>query len=290
MIVVTVSCCPPKLRGDLTKWLFEIDTGIFVGNLNARVRDAVWKRICENIGNGRATMVFNTNNEQKLDFRIHSPDWEAIDYDGIKLVRRIRNSNESVSEKQSLKIKENHIARIMQQQNKPVGISENYVVIDVETTGTEVNKAKIIEIGAVAVEKGKITERFSVLLKCDIPLPKNIIELTGITNEMLNEKGVEIKEALEEFIKFCGSSDLVGHNIKQFDSIVLQNACNKNDLPMMRNRLIDTHKIARRKLDDCENYSLREIAKYFEIEYDNKHRALIDCELTYRIYEKLKLF
>ena len=106
MIVVTVTSCPPKLRGDLTKWFFEIDTGVFVGNLSARVRDAVWNRICENIGSGRATIVFNTNNEQKLDFRIHNSDWEPTDYDGIKLVRRKINSDNSASENKTSRVQQ----------------------------------------------------------------------------------------------------------------------------------------------------------------------------------------
>lgn len=74
-VTICVTNCPPKLRGDLTKWLMEIDTGVFVGNLNARVRDAVWDRICSTIGNGRACMTFSTNNEQKLDFRIYHSTW-----------------------------------------------------------------------------------------------------------------------------------------------------------------------------------------------------------------------
>ena len=48
--------CPPGLRGDVSKWLFEINTGVYVGSLSARVRDALWSRICENLSAGRATM------------------------------------------------------------------------------------------------------------------------------------------------------------------------------------------------------------------------------------------
>lgn len=54
MLVITVKNCPPKLRGDLTKWLIEIDTGVFVGNLSARVRDSLWERVCANIKTGTA--------------------------------------------------------------------------------------------------------------------------------------------------------------------------------------------------------------------------------------------
>ena len=53
--------CPPSLRGDLSKWLCEINTGVYVGNVSSRVRDAIWDRVCENLKNGQATLVFNTN-------------------------------------------------------------------------------------------------------------------------------------------------------------------------------------------------------------------------------------
>lgn len=72
MVVVTLTDCPPKLRGDLTKWLLEINTGVYVGKINARVREELWKRICDNIKSGRATMVFSAKNEQGLSFYVHN--------------------------------------------------------------------------------------------------------------------------------------------------------------------------------------------------------------------------
>ena len=83
MIVVSMTNCPPKLRGDLTKWLMEINTGVYVGQVSARVREALWKRICENIGSGQATMVFSTNNEQHMDFYVHNSSWIPVDLDGM---------------------------------------------------------------------------------------------------------------------------------------------------------------------------------------------------------------
>ena len=50
--------CPPRLRGDLSKWLCEINTGVYVGNVSSRVRDAVWDRVCQNLKNGQATLVY----------------------------------------------------------------------------------------------------------------------------------------------------------------------------------------------------------------------------------------
>ena len=84
MIVVSLTNCPPRLRGDLTKWLIELNAGVYVGNVSARVRDELWQRICEHVKDGRATMVFSAHNEQGLDFRVHNTTWIPKDFDGIR--------------------------------------------------------------------------------------------------------------------------------------------------------------------------------------------------------------
>ena len=287
MVVITVSCCPKKLRGDLTKWLFEIDTGVFVGNLNARVRDAVWDRVCSNIGNGRASMVFNTNNEQKLDFRIHNTEWQPIDYDGIKLVVRRLSENENSTERTKTKAEQQHINRLTQRKKVTLNKQTSYVVVDIETTGLDSAKDEIIEIGALKVEEGVITKEFSVLLKNDVHVPDDIVELTGITDDVLEKEGVDIKKALEKFREFCEDSELVGHNVN-FDLQFLQREFIKNGFPPMRNKTTDTMRIARRKIESKSGHKLQKVAEYFGIVYNELYRALSDCYLTYEIYEKLR--
>ena len=88
MIVLAVSDCPVSLRGDLTKWLVEINAGVFVGRVSARVRDKLWERVCASLKQGRATLVFSARNEQHMGFRVHNCIWEPIDFDGIKLILR----------------------------------------------------------------------------------------------------------------------------------------------------------------------------------------------------------
>jgi CRISPR-associated protein Cas2 len=88
MVVITLTDCPVSLRGDLTKWLLEINTGVFVGRVSARVRGLLWERITKSIRSGKATMVYTAKNEQHLDFKVHNAEWEPIDFDGIKLVLR----------------------------------------------------------------------------------------------------------------------------------------------------------------------------------------------------------
>lgn len=286
MVVITLSNCPPKLRGDLTKWLIEIDTGVFVGNLNARIRDAVWNRICENIKNGRASMAFASNCEQKLDFRIHNTEWEPVDFDGVKLVRRNIQSADDKKYKENSKAVTNHINRCSQIKRKSSDNYERYIVVDIETTGLN-DDDQIIEIGAILIVNGEINSKFSVLIQCDKPIPVEVSRLTGITSNDLETKGISLEKALKQFMDFCGNDILVGHNI-DFDMRFLQISCKNNGFPMIKNRIVDPLALARKKIRYASRYSLSAVAAHFGFEHEVKHRAINDCILVYRIFEKLK--
>lgn len=89
VVVLVITACPPGLRGYLTRWLMEISPGVFVtGRISARVRDKLWERTVALCQDGRAILVYKTRNEQRLDFRVHRHDWDVVDSDGLKLVRR----------------------------------------------------------------------------------------------------------------------------------------------------------------------------------------------------------
>ncbi len=88
MVVLILTACPPGLRGHLTRWLLEVSPGVFVGVLTARVRDRTWARTVELCKDGRAIMVYSTNTEQRLAFRVHRHDWHPVDIDGIQLMLR----------------------------------------------------------------------------------------------------------------------------------------------------------------------------------------------------------
>lgn len=88
MMVLVVSACPAGLRGDLTKWLMELSSGVFVGRPSARIRDLIWERTIELVRDGRAILVYNSNNEQGLEFRTHRSEWEPVDFDGLTLIQR----------------------------------------------------------------------------------------------------------------------------------------------------------------------------------------------------------
>lgn len=95
MIVVVLTACPVGLRGDLTRWLLEIAPGVFVGHVTARVRERLWERIVELVKGGRAIMVYSARNEQHLSFKVHQPDWQPVDCDGLEFIKRPAGTEDS---------------------------------------------------------------------------------------------------------------------------------------------------------------------------------------------------
>ncbi|MBR7038217.1 MAG: type I-E CRISPR-associated endoribonuclease Cas2 [Oscillospiraceae bacterium] len=267
----------------MTRWLIEIDTCVFVGDLSARVRDAVWARICDNIGHGRASMAFSTNNEQRLEFRIHNTDWEPVDHDGIKLVRRNFPKTEENDHK-STKAMQGHIQRLSQRKQSAAN-GGTYVVLGVETTGLQ-EVLDIIEIAAVRVVQGEVKEQFSVLIRHTGTLPERVVMETGITDQMLLEQGIEKRQALEQLLTFCHNDTLVGHDI-HFTIRSLSRSCKDAGLPFIRNPLKDTMRMARKKLD-IGSYALEAVGAALSIEHPPLRRAASDALLTHGIFEKLK--
>ncbi len=290
MIVITLTDCPLGLRGDLTKWLQEINTGVYVGQVSARVRDQLWTRVIENAKTGRATMVCNAQNEQRLDFRVHNTTWEPIDFDGLKLMLRpspariLKLGEKRKGYSNAAKIRK--AKQMAKKNNRGKNLFETYLVVDVETTGLSAAEHEIIEIGALKVSDGQVEATFQALVKLKGSVPKPIEALTGISDIMLEQEGKELEEVLPEFLAFAGNIPVVSHN-GDFDYSFLRAACQELNLPLFSNRCVDTLKIARRLVDDVKNYKLATLLTYFEIEVLTMHRSIEDCKTTFHLYEKL---
>ena len=290
MIVITLTNCPPALRGDLTKWLQEINAGVYVGRVSARVRDEIWGRVCENAKSGRATMVYSANNEQRMDFRVHNTSWEPIDFDGLKLM--LRPSPARVKQLRELPAGFSKAARIhkakqvarRKRRNKP--LPETYLVVDVETTGLSARQHEIIEIGAIIASGQQIKAEYHALVKAKARIPQSIEVLTGLSNEILIREGRELSDVLAEFLEFAGDLPLVSHNA-DFDYGFLRAACERCGLPLFSNPCVDTLALARSHVGDVKNYKLATLIEYFEIEANNTHRSMDDCLSTMQLYEKL---
>jgi len=88
MIVMVLEKVPASLRGELTRWLIEVRTGVFVGHLSARVRDKLWEKCCNEKRTGGVTQIWSTNTEQRFKMRMcGSTQREIVDHDGLQLIR-----------------------------------------------------------------------------------------------------------------------------------------------------------------------------------------------------------
>ena len=169
---------------------------------------------------------------------------------------------------------------------KEIKFVDDYVLVDIETTGLSPVSDDIIEIGAIKVKNNEIIDTYNELIKVDRKLTTFITNLTGITDEMLkNGKLPEI--VLQEFIGFVGKDTIMGHNVN-FDLGFLRNKCMKYLDVKLQNSYIDTMYLARKLVPDSPNYKLGTLADYFNINYKGAHRGLRDVEITYSLYNELK--
>jgi CRISPR-associated protein Cas2 len=288
LVVIVLEKCPLALRGDLTKWLQEISLGVYVGQVSARVRDELWKRVCDECKNGRATLVYSARNEQHLNFKVHNTTWEPIDFDGIKLMLHPSPAHTKALGKKRMGWSDASVRSKARRKKNSSGLTEpdEYVVIDVETTGLDVDKEEIIEIAAIKVIRGEEAARFHNLVRSEKRVPKKIVELTGITDDLLNSQGVNLELALHDFISFVGGDIVVAHNAT-FDSDFIQASCEECNLDDFDNECIDTIALAKKKMPKAKNYHLSTLLDMLNLDNEIHHRAESDCDATLRLFRKL---
>ena len=162
-------------------------------------------------------------------------------------------------------------------------IDSDFVVFDIETTGFSPVKDKIIEIGAVRVEKGQITARFSEFVNPRVPIPFRIENLTGINDGMVAD-AEPIEVILPKFMQFCEGASLVAHNA-DFDMSFIMRNCEL--LGIEREfTYADTVGMARFLLPGLNRFKLDTVAKAVGVRLDNHHRAVDDANCTAEIFVK----
>lgn len=163
-------------------------------------------------------------------------------------------------------------------------LQSSFVVFDLETTGFSPTRNRIIEIGAVKVEKGRITDRFSTFVNPEVPIPLRITEVTSIDDSMVEDAPL-IETVLPEFLEFCKGCVLVAHNA-DFDYSFI---CKKGAEQGLDTRftVVDTVGIARVLFPHLARYTLDNVAKVLKISLINHHRAVEDAEATAEIFEKM---
>ncbi len=162
---------------------------------------------------------------------------------------------------------------------------ENYVVIDLEMTGLNAKKDKILEVAAVRVREGKEEAVFAAVVNPQVQLEEEVIKLTGITQKDADE-GQPLDETLYKFLEFIGEDVLVGQNVI-FDYSFLKQWAVNHKIAFEKNA-VDTLKLARLFLPKEQKKNLESLCEYFGISRIHAHRALDDARETAEVFEKLK--
>ena len=164
-------------------------------------------------------------------------------------------------------------------------LSGSFVVFDTETTGLNTQMDKLIEISAVRVENGKITEAFDTFVDPAMPIPAKVVELTGINDGMV-AGAPDPDTALKQFLEFAGDRVLVAHNAHGFDIPILQAAARRAGVEF-RNPYIDSLPMAQALYPGLGNYKLDTVNKYLELPKFNHHRAGDDAAALAAIFCKM---
>lgn len=166
----------------------------------------------------------------------------------------------------------------------------DFIAYDFETTGLDSKKDRIIEIGAVRCLNNKIVSRFQTFINIHQPLPTKIVELTGITDEMLASGEEELK-AISDFLAWIyhNTDDnklplLIGHNSENFDNKFLENTLKRLNINVHSFAYNDTLLCARNRNIPTSNYKLATLLDYYNIENLHHHRADNDAEVCAKLW------
>lgn len=159
---------------------------------------------------------------------------------------------------------------------------QKFCIVDIETTGSKIDKSQIIEIGAVMIENRQIVDRFESFVKAD-EVPENITYLTGIKTEDL-EDAPSLKEVLEKFRLFLGDAVFVAHNVN-FDYYFISDSLARVGFGPLLNRRLCTIDLAR-KTFEAPKYGLGFLMEFLGINSGPHHRAYSDALATVSVLKK----
>lgn len=208
--------------------------------------------------------------KQKVKFK-EEEQHKQLQYEDINNADAVKSSSNM-----------SHYKVIKSEYSKLNYLVSNYIVFDLETTGLDCSFDDIIEIGAIKFEDNTEISRFHSYVNIKRDIPKRIVELTGITNEMIRN-APELEKTLADFKEFISDSVLIAHN-SSFDMKFLQTNYNRIFHITLDNSVIDTLALSRKYLKNIQNHKLVTIKEHFGIQVGS-HNALDDCEVTSKLYQ-----
>lgn len=288
--IITLKNVPNSLRGDLTRWMQEIATGVYIGNFNRKVREHLWSRVKESTGVGEATISYASRNEIGYDFETLNTKRIKVFNDGIPIVLFPKEQKES-SDDNAIKAGFSNAARFRKAKRfstyKP-SLKKKFIVLDIETTGLDYGNSYIIEIGALKVFDENISYYHSYI-NDNLEIPKFIQQLTGITKELLVSDGLPLKDALKSFKSFVDNLPIAGYNINFDISFINYNLKNIGEAELT-NKTIDILYYVKRDNLFLKNYKLETVLNAYGLGDTVPHRALEDAKLIYKLSMKLNNF
>lgn len=165
---------------------------------------------------------------------------------------------------------------------------DEYILLDLETTGYYPASDKIIEIGLAKVKNNEIIDSFSSLINPKIEIDPYIEEKTGITNEMVSTAPT-IDDVLPQALRFIGDSVIIGYNVNFDIHFLYNNMMNLYNKPFA-NDFVDVMRLTKKCLPFLPNKKLATVCDYFEIDKTGHPRAYQDCVITFQCYQKIKDF
>ena len=170
--------------------------------------------------------------------------------------------------------------------NANSGVEDDYVAVDIETTGLG-RDARIIELGAVRIRHGRKVASYSQLVNPQIPIPAKVTQITGITDRDVRHQPT-IDKALPKFYTFCGKDTWIGHNIHRFDIPIIKHEAERVGAGIPDISFYDTLEISQVYLPQLDHHRLKDLIRYFGIAKAERHRAADDAAQTAQIFECLK--
>lgn len=208
--------------------------------------------------------------EEKIVYKVERPYYEFVEPEKI------------------VTYTQNNLMNFMEEKQTPEFLkNKTFVCYDFETTGLHYERGdKIIEIGAVKIENGKITERFMSYVDPERKIPAESSAISGITDEDVAGAPKDF-EVLQDFFKFTRGATIIGYNNINFDNIFLIGQGKKCRWNFSENETDDVFKHAQKLIHGVKNYRLGTIAEKLGVVLDNAHRAVYDALATAEIFIKL---